>query len=372
MWLRRSFSALCCFVAVALIVFGSTRVAVTILAAPGNAAVEYASSGNILSEVAAERALRSRLAALEIFRHRLWLAELGIVYHDQAVQQNDQSPVADVLYDQSLGSLRESLVLSPVQPLAWLLTAEIHYARRALDAAAQATNWIWRTAHYVRHQAVDRALMTIALWDRLDEAARRRATATILDVLEREPAAVSAAAVRAGVVEDLRLRLRQIEQRGVVVAAKFVAAVRRHRHDEQVRLAAAKEMAAMRRTLIATSILLSATLPSFAEAMTVHDYLAIRRGEHPTRTADSVDEYLTAVLDGLLVLGYFNRDEGNALFCVPDRHVLNIDVATFRANLDAMLEQFEAEMPSFDSLARTRSVGLVSLELLTVMYPCDS
>lgn len=277
----------------------------------------------------------------------------------------------DAFYDESQAAALHSLALSPVQPLAWFLLAQIAYEREAYDTAADTLDWAVRTSHYMRHQARARALLALALWDLVDEATRVRSMAAVVDVITREIDVVADFATASGAETDLLRRLRSTEPGGVLLAARFQAAVNRSRHQAELQRIAYEEFSAMRQALIATSMLVTAAMPLPTLAMSVHDYMEIRRGDHPTRQPDSVDEYLSAVLDGLLVLGYFNREEGTALFCVPDRHVLDINVLEFRANLDLLLEQFAAEMPNFDALARTRSVGLVSLELLTVLYPCD-
>jgi len=72
------------------------------------------------------------------------------------------------------------------------------------------------------------------------------------------------------------------------------------------------------------------------------------------------------------MLGDFNRREGNPLFCMPAQDVVSIDVTEFKDALDATIAQFQAEVPDFNEFARTRSVGLAALQLLTIMYPCDA
>jgi hypothetical protein len=37
-----------------------------------------------------------------------------------------------------------------------------------------------------------------------------------------------------------------------------------------------------------------------------------------------------------------------------------------------MLAQMERDMPEFDTLARTRSIGLASLQLLSFLHPCET
>lgn len=368
--MRLPFLVLALACACLLVAGGGVRFVAAVWRLPGNDAAEYAATGYLLAEASAQRAIDSRQNALRVVHDRRTLVELAILYHDQAIQQEAGSPEQERLYDLSLEAFDASFALSPVQPLAWFQTAQIHYSRGAFEPAAEATDWALRTGYYLQHQTAERALMAIALWDRLAEPTRQKSMATIVDVLKQETAAVATAAVQANAVEDLLLRLRETGPGGAFLAAELGAAANRFRDQERQRLAMLEEISAMRRTLLATSMLALAGLPVIAGAMTVHEYLMITRGEDPTRGPETVDSYLRAALDGLLVLGYFNHDAGAALFCMPNREVIDVDIVEFRANLDALLEQFEAEMPNFDALARTRSVGLASLELLTVMYPC--
>ena len=127
----------------------------------------------------------------------------------------------------------------------------------------------------------------------------------------------------------------------------------------------------MGRLILATSFLVTANLPLLAAAMTVEEYRAISRGEDPYRTEQDLQDYLTATLDGLLMLGDFNQRDRAAMFCVPRQEVFNINVLEFRAAFDAMLDELDRQLPDFRELAQSRSVGLAALQLLTMMYPCE-
>ena len=346
------------------------RLGASVFLGPGSQAIRLAASGEDIRPEAYERGLSAIGSAERFIDHRRRHVERGLLHHNIG-RQNVVLELRWPHYEQSTESLRRALTFTPVQPAAWLLLAQMAYERQQYEEAAEALDWALHTSHYMQHQALERVVLALALWDLIAEDTRVKSMDAIVDAMVSDIDLVASVVGASGAAEDVRERLRSFGPNGVLHWAKFGAAVRRYRHNEEVRQAAYEEFSEMMRALVATSMLITATMPMLADAMTVHDYLQIRRGEHPTREPDSVDEYLGAVLDGLLILGYFNYEEGSALFCVPNRQVLEINVPEFRYNLDILLEQYEREMPNFDNLSLTRSVGLISLELLTVMYPCD-
>lgn len=353
-----------------LLVLSLPRVGASVFLGPGGQAIQLAASGEDIRPEAYERGLSAIESAEWFIDHRRRHVERGLLHHNIGRQTGDLD-ARWPYYDKSTESLHWALAFTPVQPAAWLLLAQMAYERQQYQEAAEALDWALHTSHYVRHQARERVILALALWDLVDEETRVKSMDAILETMNREIDLVADLAAADGVAEDLHERLRDVDPDGVLLAARFEAAVTRQRHNQRLQRAALEEFFAMRQALIATSMLITASVPTFAAAMSIHEYMEIRRGDHPTRPPESVDEYLGAVLDGLLVLGYFNREQGTALFCVPNRHVLDINVPEVRSNLDAMLEQYESEMPNFESLARTRSVGLMSLEVMTVMYPCN-
>jgi len=206
---------------------------------------------------------------------------------------------------------------------------------------------------------------------------------SIVPTFRRTPEIVTEGAVRAGIVDELAERFadwpaedqdEELEvaygDYGSVLAAEFAVAARSLKQARPDR--AGGETDDMRRLYAALAILTASNVPLLAEAMTIDQYLSITRGEDELRSPDSVNEYLTGVLDALLVLGDFNKRGGEPLFCMPRQDLLNYDVIYFRATLDSMLEQMEREMPEFDTLSRTRSVGLASLQLLSFLHPCET
>lgn len=369
--MRHLLAVLSLVVVVGLATFAGPRFLSSVFWLPAQQAVDLVVRGEPLNEVSLFRAADAIELSVQFNRDRRALSELGIIEYRLGTQHSDTNPERASRLAESLSFFEESLALNLVQPATWLAVAQIKVDQGRLQEAGEAFDWSIRTAHYLRHQVRIRALLALQLWDYIEEETRRRSTVTIVDTLAREPDLVAAYAATVEAEEDVRERLRALEPDGVLIAAQFSAAVRRFEQQERVRMAAEEEFSAMFRRLVASSMLVTAAVPSYAEAMTVREYLTIIQGDDPERVPESVDVYLRAVLDGLLVLGYFNREDGVALFCLPQREIVNVDVASFRVNLDAMLLQLESEMPNFDSLARTRSVGLAALELLTITYPCE-
>jgi len=337
---------------------------------PGIDATQLALAGENLRPASYERAQRSLQSATRVQTHPDFLSQLAIIEHNYGRQLNDHA-LRDLHYASSREAAVDALTTAPVRPVTWLLLAQIAYEQQDTGAAAEALDWALRSSHYMRHQARERAVLALALWDLVAEETRVKSMDAIADTMARDIDLVASVAGVSGAEDDVRQRLLAMEPDGALLWARFGAAMRRYHHNQQLRLAAYEEYSAMVRSLIATSMLITASLPMVAEAMSVHEYLTISRGDHPVREPDSVDEYLTAVVDGLLMLGHFNREDGIALFCVSNREMLDFDIREFRFNLDTLLAQYEREMPNFDTLSRTRSVGLISLETLTVLYPCD-
>jgi|GEM_PF-2443363 len=316
-----------------------------------------------------ERALESLQRSLAVYEHRRTFAEIGLVHHNVATRLRDGEERSE-LFDASRTAFLDSLELSPVQPVLWYLLAEIDYAQGAVDAAATHIDWSVETAANLQHQQGQRAVLGVSLWDRLNEATRQQLVHAIVPTLRRERHLVISLAVDRGVDDDIWRRLRSWEPDGWVIAAEFAVAAASYRQALRERFGPG-EPDQMRRLLAATTILVTTGLPMMSEAMTIHEYMMITRGEDPERPADTVDDYLRGVLDALLVLGDFNKRNDAALFCLPQQDLLSYDLLSFRVTFDSMLEQFERELPEFDTLSRTRSVGLAALQLLSVIHPCD-
>lgn len=356
---------------IVLFALGVPRFLGAMLRAPGEQAVVLALEGQPLRRESYQRAVDSLTAALSVEADRPTFLELGIVHHNLGRQAQD--PEQRDYYDAAaLDAFEESLLYSPVQPVAWSAIAEIRFDQGDLDGAAAALDWSTLAAYHLEPLQRARALLGTTLWHRLAPATQPRIIHAIVTRMNQEIDLLARLAVEAEVGEEIIAGLRAYDPGGIILAAKFDAALRRHRHAQELRVAAMEKARELgRRLVLATSFLVTANLPIMSAAMTVQEYRAIAEGEDPTRTVRDLHDYLTATLDGLLMLGDFNRRQGNAVFCVPRDEIFSIDVQEFRVALDAMIEQIELQMPDHRELFRTRSVGLAALQLLTMMYPCD-
>jgi len=321
-------------------------------------------------------------------RSRYWLprdqtiSEIGLLHYNVGRQQRDVEK-RDALYRLSLEAFNDSLRLSPLQPTAWAFVALMLEDQGSRDEAAAALDWSMKAGYFLERLREGRTVLGLALWDEVSEETRERLMYSIVATFKVSPDIVVSGAVRAGVVDDLAERFAawpsedadedlDVEDGdyGSVLAAEFTVAAR---SLEQAELdAAGGETDDMRRMYAALAILTATNVPLLAEAMTIDQYLSITRGEDELHSSDSVNEYLVGVLDALLVLGDFNRRGGEPLFCMPPQDLLDYDVIAFRATLDSMLAQMERDMPEFDTLARTRSIGLASLQLLSFLHPCET
>lgn len=354
-----------------LLLVGFLHSASAVFKLPSVQTVQLALTEEPIRDASYERALRNLQRSFWFYDHRQTAAEIGLLHQNKGGNTR-QVEQRDALFDLSREALRHSLRLSPVQPVVWYILAEMAFAQAADEAAAAALDWSMRTAHNLSHLQRKRALLGVALWDTLAEQSRDKLISSIVPTLRRDTELIASIAVDEGVSDDLWRRLRAWEPDGWVIAAEFSVAAASYRQSQMDQFGPG-EPDDMRRLLAATSILVTTGLPLLGEAMTVHDYLRITRGEDPVREPESVDDYLLGVLDALLVQGDINRreGEGEALFCMPQQELLNYDLLGFKVTFDSMLEQFERELPSFETLARTRSVGLAALQLLTILHPCD-
>lgn len=357
------------FLALGILVLAAPRLISAVVRLPGNAAVDLAVGGESLRAASSLRAVESRKGSISIQSDRRTLVELGILYNERATQAPRGSPQQRELYGLSLDAFQKSLTDAPVQPMAWLVTSQIAQDQGDAEAAAEALDWSILTSGFLLGAARPRTLLGLELWDRLQEETRVALMDSVVTTMEREPELVARLAVDAMVSDDIEARLRSREESGNRLAAQFRAAIRRNRHRLETTIA--EGSVDMGRLLAASAVILTASISSFAEAMTVEQYLAITRDQVPGQPPESVIPYLTGTLDGLLMLSQFNVEEGAALFCMPPEEMANIDLGAFKLALDGMLEQFERELPDFPELARTRSVGLAVLDMMAALYPCE-
>jgi hypothetical protein len=108
---------------VALSTVAVPRFAGSLLRAPGSQAVELAATGRALRDESYARTVKSARRAAAWRQERRDLVELGLVHFNRGSRAPAGSAEQAGYYAQSLAALHESLELSPVQPVAWLLVA---------------------------------------------------------------------------------------------------------------------------------------------------------------------------------------------------------------------------------------------------------
>jgi hypothetical protein len=335
---------------------------------PGNEAVELAATGNDLTISSYARAIGSRDRSLTLYLDRRTLTELGILYFNRARQAPAGSNEQIEFYDRSLLTFRGSLALSPVQPIAWLLTAGAYAELGATSATALALTWTVQTGQYLEIQIRPRTILGLLVWDLLDEATRVALMPSIGATVNRDANLVARAAVAAGVVGDLEDRLRRLDPDSIELAERFSTAV--DEHLLALAAVASQEPMDMRRLLAASAFVLALDLPAAAGAMTVEQYLVATREATTIDALVDIDSYLGGVLDGLVMLGDLADSKDAVPFCLPPPNDRELPIDAFRADLDAMLLELQAELPDFATIARTRSVGLAAIQLLAVRHPC--
>lgn len=350
---------------------GSLALVGLLARAPGSQAIDMASIGVPITPDAHRRATAGLGRALAIHERHRFYRELGFVHHNLGRQPTTAERVRANLYEHAVAALRYGLRLSPVDPVAWLLVAQMHYERGETAEAAEAFDWSLRTGHFLGPHAVARSFLGLGVWRDLREESRNRLMPSIMAALgQRSGVEVMAAwAVEVDLDAELVRRLRE-QPDGLRMAEEFATASAASRASRRLALDRLLEGSSMRRALAAGSLVLTVGLPMVGQAMTINDYLASVRGEPFAADETSVNDYLIGVLDGLVMLGAVSREQGAAVFCPPDPSVMTVDLASFRADLDAMLAELEAEVPGFGAFARTRSLGLAALQLLTLQHPC--
>ena len=105
--------------------------------------------------------------------------------------------------------------------------------------------------------------------------------------------------------------------------------------------------------------------------MSVERYLESTRGTGAEVEDPAIDIYLLGALDTLTLMGDLAYDAGAPIFCMPLDQSLNIDIAEFRHSLDIALDQMAENVPDFDELSRSRSIGLAMIQLMIEVFPCD-
>lgn len=356
---------------VVLLVVGGQQLAAALLRLPAGHAVGLASLGLDITRPSFDRATTALERSLVVLNRPASQRETGVLHQNLGRQSLVERSERQQLYDAALAAFDRSMRYSPVEPVASLLAAQIHYERGARREAAAALEWSLRTGLYLRPHAVPRSYLALALWEHLGEATKERLGPSIRSTLAGDLETFAAWTVAFDADEDLSQRLVVLGPDDETMVERFLAAVAVYREDRQTALASLEMTSAMRGLMLTTALLVSAQVPLPGQAMTIADYLAVSRGDPSTDVTTNLDDYLIGVLDGLVMLSAANEQQDAALFCLPEQAVIEVDMQTFRRDLDTMLAQFEAEMPNFAQLARTRTVGLAALQLLTMRHPCD-
>lgn len=356
---------------VALLVVAGQQLIGAVARLPADSAVGLASIGLNITRESHQRASAALDRSLAVADLPVSHRDLGFLHHNLGRQSLVDATEREQLYEAALAAFRRSMQQSPVEPVGTLFEAQIHYERDALSKAAAALEWSLRTGLYIGPHAAPRTYLALALWEQLGEVTRERLTPSIRSTLAQDPDVFAAWAVAFRVEDELGRHLRTLDPDDEALTERFLAAVELYREDRRKALASLEVTSAMRGLALTTALLVSLQVPIPGQAMTIADYLAVSRGVGTTEETPELDDYLIGVLDGLVMLNAVNEQDDAALFCLPEQTVIEIDVQTFRRDLDTMLAQFEAEMPNFAQLARTRTVGLAALQLLTMRHPCD-
>lgn len=104
-----------------------------------------------------------------------------------------------------------------------------------------------------------------------------------------------------------------------------------------------------------------------AAALSVQDFQNL-----PQTMSDSADlkHYLTGFRDALYDFNSVLDSIGVKVFC-PAPGTPPMDVAELKHRLDADLTEKRTTETDYDAYARETSIGLVALEVLAAVYPCN-
>jgi hypothetical protein len=104
-----------------------------------------------------------------------------------------------------------------------------------------------------------------------------------------------------------------------------------------------------------------------AAALSVQDFQNL-----PQTMSDSADlkRYLTGFRDALYDFNTVLDSIGVKVFC-PAAGTPPMDVAELKHRIDADLTEKRTTETDFDAYARETSIGLVALEVLAAVYPCN-
>jgi tetratricopeptide (TPR) repeat protein len=219
---------------VALSTVAVPRFAGSLLRAPGSQAVELAATGRALRDESYARSVKSARWAAAWRQERRDLVELGLVHFNRGSRAPAGSTEQAGYYAQSLAALHESLKLSPVQPVAWLLVAGIHYELGERQAAGNALEWAVRTGRHLPSQHRTRAIIGIAVWDMVDAATRLELLTSVRQTLGREADLMAWAALAAAMEDRLESCIRLLQPDGSDLADRFRLAVENERQSRGI------------------------------------------------------------------------------------------------------------------------------------------
>ena len=332
-------------------------------------------SGEPLNSFSYDRAVRSRDRAVFLREHWRTRTELGFLHYNQFILSERgaaaQFARGPLFAEAATGAFEHGLKSNPVQPTAWLMLADLHFRNGDRDTANEALAWSFRTGNFHRPLIERRTELALALWDDLDPLSHERLQPTLVEFVRRQPAALAALAVDAGLADDMMRLFAQHEPDGPLLAARFYRAVGNQIGFSSPIIGQLGDRVAMQRFLASASLMITVALPVPSFSMTVEEYLAINRGEIATYSEADVMRYLTGVLDALLMAGEVSRMQGSPVFCMTEEQFLTIEPGEVKVTLDLMLDEFEREMTNFTELAQNRTVGVATLQLLAYLYPCD-
>jgi hypothetical protein len=342
----------------------------------GDDAVHLALRGEALNTFSYDRAVRSREHALAWRHHGLTYAELGLLHHNQTVLADrgavEQFGRATEYAAAAAESFDNALALNPIQPTSWLLRAQLDLRDGNRETAADAFAWSLKSGHFHRPLAQRRVELAYLLWDDIDPLTRHRLAPSIVYLARQQPAVLAEITIDASMTDEVMTLLADHQPDGALLVARFYRAASNYLGVQSPLLSQIGEQVAMQRFLASASLLIGVALPIPAFTMTVEEYLAINRGERTIETEADVLQYLTGVLDGVLMTAEVTRMQGTPVFCLTDEQFDALEVGELKVTLDLMLDQFQQEMPNFAELAQNRTVGVATLQLLAYLYPCES
>ena len=110
-----------------------------------------------------------------------------------------------------------------------------------------------------------------------------------------------------------------------------------------------------------------ALAPEPAAAMSVQDFLNL-----PQTMGDTADfnRYLTGFRDAIYDFNSVLDSIGVKVFC-PSPGTPPMDTAELKHRIEADLAEKRTTEADFDSYARDTNLGLVALEILAAVYPCN-